>query len=95
MARKRVVSRTITTTIVTAMVTNIKEGAIEYRTVTLAGAYNDTAKLEKAVRKLIENPDDGIKFNCVTDVHRDESLYALEEDEFIKVAKKVQKRAEA
>lgn len=94
MARKRVVSRTIATTIATAMVTNIAESSVEYRTVTLSGAFNDTAKLDKAVRKAIEaEGNDNIKFACVTEAHRDEALYVMDEDQFLALARREESRA--
>lgn len=91
MARKRVVSRTIATTIATAMVTNITESSVEYRTVTLSGAYTDMAKLDKAVRKAVET-EPNIKFACVTETHRDEALYVMDEDMFLQFATKSDKK---
>ena len=53
MARKRVVSRTISTAIVTALVTDILEAKAGQVTVTIGGGLKDKA-LEKAVKKQIE-----------------------------------------
>lgn len=96
MARKRVVSRTITTTIVTAMVTDIQEQKVAYETVTLAGAIHDTAMLDKMTKKAIEKDSrPNIKFNCVIETHEEQSLYSMPEEQFLMMAEKTNKSTEA
>jgi len=89
MARKRVVSRTISTAIVTALVTDILEAKAGQVTVTVGGGLKDKA-LEKAVKKQIEATDN-LKFNCILEVHYEETLYAMPEEQFIAMAEVVEK----
>lgn len=90
MARKRVVSRTMATTIATAMVTNIAEGKVDYETVVLSGSFNDMTKLEKAVRKSIES-DPNKRVACVTETHVETALYVMDEQDYLAHATRVEK----
>lgn len=89
MARKRVVSRTITTTVATALVTDILEAKAGQMDVTVTGALKGKA-LEKAVRKAIEQ-EEHLKFNCIVDTHEVNELYAMPEEQFIALATRVEK----
>lgn len=89
MARKRVVSRTITTTIVTAMVTDVLEAKCGQVTVAIGGGLKDKA-LEKAVKKTIEESEN-LKFNCILETHEEGKLYVMPEEKFIALAEVVEK----
>lgn len=89
MARKRVVSRTITVTHVTAMVTDILEAKCGQVNVTIGGGLKGKA-LEKAVKKAIEESDN-LRFNAIIETHEEGKLYVMPEDKFIAEAEVVEK----
>ena len=92
MARKRVVSRTIVSTVVTAMVTDVAEEKVGYETVTVAGMYRTEKaqkNLEKLVREIVEK--DTVRFNCIIETHEEEALYKMDEQQFLMMATKEEK----
>lgn len=96
MARKRVVSRTFTTTIVTALVTDITEAKVGQEVIVLSGKVRNPETLDKLTRKAIEKESTpNIKFNCVLEAHEEEALYAMPEEQFLMMAQKVEKNTEA
>lgn len=91
MARKRVVSRTILSTDVTAMVTNIDAGEVQNVTLTLTGKVAPD-KLDKKLRKMIEESNPSLKYNCVVHIAEPtKALYEMDEEQFLMTAKRVVK----
>ena len=90
MARKRVVSRTIKTTVVTASVTDILEAKVLQMDVTVTGGKMADKQLEKAVKKEVEKNEE-LKFNCIVDMHEMDSVYSMPEEQFILLATKIEK----
>lgn len=96
MARKRVVSRTFTTTIVTALVTDITEAKVAQEVIVLSGKVRNPEMLDKLTRKAVEKESTPhIKFNCVLEAHEEEALYSMPEEQFLMMAERVEKKTEA
>lgn len=93
MARIPVVSRTITTTEVTAMCVNITTGETETHTITVPRTYKDNDKLLKVAKQLAET--DELKVVHIVDTKVNETLYGMTEAEFIEHAKVLPPRAQA
>lgn len=88
MARRRVVSRTIATSIVTAMVCKVSTAEVLTKEFTLSLRLTSDDAL-KAAKKAYETDDE--KIVSVTNVTYNEQLYAMDEIEFLKYAKPVNK----
>lgn len=84
MARKRMVTRTIISTVATCMCVNVEQGECINETVEVAGAYTDEEKLIKAIKSVYETPS--VKFVQVVEQHVKETLYGMEEQKFIEQA---------
>ena len=81
MARKAMVTRTVQTTIATALCLNTVTAEPFNETVTLSGTFKDKKALIKAVKTLIEN--DEISVAKIVDVTIEEKLYGMTEQKFI------------
>ena len=92
MARRPMVTRTITTTEVTMMCVNIETKEVTNATVTLPRTYKDDSAINRFIEK--EGIFFGEKMKPVTIVSKQEvnSLYGMYEEEFVKVAKKMEGR---
>lgn len=92
MARRPMVTRTITTTEVTMMCVNIETKAVENKTVTLPRTYKDDSAITRFIEK--EGITFGENLKPVTIVSKQEvnSLYGMYEEEFVKVAQKMEGR---
>lgn len=84
MARKRMVTRTILSTVATCMCVNVEQGECINETVEVAGTYTNEEKLIKAIKSAYETPT--VKFVQVVDQHEKETLYGMEEQKFIEQA---------
>ena len=84
MARVPIVSRTITTTKVTAMCVNITDGETETKVITVPRTYKDEKKLLKVAKELAET--DELKVVHIVDTEVEETLYGMTEAEFIEHA---------
>ena len=87
MARKPMVTRTITTTQVTALCMDIHKCEPCNITVVLPRTFKDEQKLLKAVREQVDNDD--IKVVHIVDKKEVETLYGMTEQTFIKHALKL------
>ena len=81
MARKPMVTRTITTTKATALCLNIESGEPENITVTVPRTYKDEEKLLKAVKDTAET--DTLKVVHIVSTEEVETLYGMSEQDFI------------
>ena len=91
MARKAMVTRTVQTTIATALCLNTITAEPFNETVTLSGTFKDKKSLMKAVKNLIENEE--ISVAKIVDVTIEEKLYGMTEQDFINNAKVLPPRA--
>lgn len=89
MARKRVVSRTITSTEAKVLCVDITTNATTTVEVDLSGVYKDTKALMKAVRNALET--ETLKPVHVEATKEVEALYVMPEQQFINLAEKVDK----
>ena len=85
MARKPQVTRTMTTTKVSVLCLNIEDAEPYNEVVTLPRTYKDEKAILKEVRKIIDT--DTTKAVHVVATKIEETLYGMDEDEFIKYAK--------
>lgn len=86
MARKRVVSRTITTTEVTAMVCNIATATVESKVYTLSQKLSGDEALKVAQKSYDTDTE---KIVSIVNLTHKEQLYAMPELDFLKYAKPV------
>lgn len=85
MARKPMVTRTITTTRVNVLCLDIIKAEPFNKEVTLPRTYKDDKKLLKTVAEVIDN--DSVKAVSIVDKVELETLYGMTEQEFINNAK--------
>lgn len=85
MARVPMVTRTITTTKVTALCLNVETAEPFNKTVTLYGAFKDGRVVMREVKKLIDSGTE--KAVYIADSEEIETLYGMTEQEFIENAK--------
>lgn len=85
MARIPIVSRTITTTKVTAMCCDITSGETETKVITVPRTYKDEKKLLKVTKEIAET--DTLKVVHIVSTEVEETLYGMTEAEFIENAK--------
>ena len=84
MARKRMVTRTIISTVAICMCVNVEQGECINETVEVAGTYTSEEKLLKAIKTAYETPT--VKFVQVVEQHEKETLYGMEEQRFTEQA---------
>ncbi len=89
MARVPSVTRTITTTKVNALCIDLETTEPFNKVVILPRTYKENSKLEKALSELINN--DTTRFVHAVDTEVVETLYGMTEQEFINVAKVLDK----
>ena len=86
MARKPMVTRTITSTKVTVMAVDLVNGSeVVNKTFVMPRTYGDNDSLLKAVKKQFET--DELPIIKVVDTEKQEALYGMEETDFIAHAK--------
>lgn len=86
MARKPIVSRTITTTEVVALCINLQTEETFNKKFVLSGSYKDNKALLKAIQK---QDTDEVKAVHVVDSKQVENLYGMPEEEFVSLAEKL------
>lgn len=91
MARKPMVTRTITTTKVTALCLDIAEQKPVEKDFILSGTYKDTKHLMKALESVANT--DTLKAVHIITTAEVETLYGMDEQEFIANAKVLPPRA--
>jgi hypothetical protein len=89
MARQSMVTRTITTTNVVAMVVNTEKGETEVKEFALPRTYKDNAAILKYCAKHIDN--DTTKVVKIIEATVKEQLYGMTEQDFIGHAKPIEK----
>ena len=87
MARKRMVTRTVTGTEAEVKVVVISENEITNIKVTVGGEYTDNDKLLKAIKKEAETDD--LKVLSIITTTKIDKCYGMLESEFIKLAKEL------
>lgn len=88
MARERVVSRTIKVAQATALCLDTETAEPCNITVPISATIKDEKGMLKAVKKAIET--DTLKVAKIVDVKVEEALYKMPEEDFVKLATKVQ-----
>lgn len=81
MARERMVTRTITCTVVTAMQVNTETAEVTNKTYKLSSIFNDDTKLLRAVKKLYETEQE--KIVAIVDKMEMSDLYGMTENDFL------------
>ena len=87
MARKRMVTRTVTGTEAEVKVVVISENEITNIKVTVSGEFTDNDKLLKAIKK--ETETDDLKVLSIVSTTKIDKCYGMLESEFIKLAKEL------
>ena len=87
MARKRMVTRTVTGTEAEVKVVVISENEITNIKVTVSGEFTDNDKLLKAIKKDTETDD--LKVLSIVSTTKIDKCYGMLESEFIKLAKEL------
>lgn len=87
MARKRMVTRTVTGTECEIQIVTISASEITTIKETISGEYDDTTKLMKAVKKAVETED--LKVLQILSTTKIEKCYGMLETEFLKLAKEL------
>lgn len=87
MARKRMVTRTVTGTEAEVKVVIISENEITNIKVTVSGEFTDNDKLLKAIKKETETED--LKVLAIVNTTKIDKCYGMLESEFIKLAKEL------
>lgn len=87
MARKRMVTRTITSTMATFLVANLETKQVENITIELTSQLSKDT-INKKKDKIV--PPDGYKLIECTGVTYKEALYAIPEDKFIEIARSLE-----
>lgn len=81
MARERMVTRTITCTVVTVMQVNTETAEVTNKTYKLSSIFNDDTKLLRAVKKLYETEQE--KIVAIVDKMEMSDLYGMTENDFL------------
>ena len=85
MARERMVTRTVTLTVVDVMCLDVTNAQVQVETYELGGSFADFDSILKVVKKLYET--DTFKCVAVQGANEKEVLYGMSEQEFITLAK--------
>lgn len=85
--RTPMITRTMNTMTVTVLVADKEKAELFNQTIELGRAISDPKKLEKVVRKAVEDtPEMNIKLVDIVDTKVNEAIYGMSEDEFLKHA---------
>ncbi len=79
--RSPYITRTVCSTIVTAMVVDVDSAEVSNQTVTFPRVFKTEKDLEKAVRYAIDT--DKVKFVSIVDVAHDKGVYGISETDFM------------
>lgn len=93
MARVHMITRTVTSTKVTAMVVDITAGTTYSQEFEVARTYKDEEKLLKAVKAIGETAT--VKVVAIQTSEEVETLYGMSEQQFIEFAEKLPRRKTA
>ena len=88
--RTPMVTRTITSTELVALVVDLTEGTTKVQNYTLPREYKDTKEILKYCQKHIDN--DNVKVVKVLETKVNNQLYGMTEQEFINLAKPITKK---
>lgn len=91
MARRRLVTRTITATEATCLCMDVTTAEPMNETYRLVGKFTDDEKLLKAIRKLHET--DVLKIVTIVDKKETNELYGLDENEYLAMAHIIARKA--
>lgn len=83
------VTRTIISTKITALVVLLDDGVTEVRTFTLPREHKDAGEVLKYCRKFIDN--DSMSVVKVLEMEVEEKLYGMSEQQFLELAKIIEK----
>ena len=86
------ITRTVTATVATVMVVEIKTAKAYTTEITMTGIFKDNADLLKAIKK---NDNDEMVFAAIVSTRTEETLYGMSESEFMKYAKVLPPRTKA
>ena len=92
MARRKMVTRTITVTKVTCLCMNVNTAEPSNETFSIVGKFTDDEKLLKSIRKLYETVHD--KIVAIVDKVETNELYGMDENEYIAHAHIISKKAD-
>lgn len=92
MARVRMVTRTIETTIAHLLIVNVQTSEVSEMTVTLNGHFETTEEVEKKASQKVNTTE--VKVVAVKSFENQEDLYGMLEEDFIQQAKILPKREE-
>lgn len=90
MARRKLVTRTITATVVTCLCMNVATAEASNETYSIVGKFTDDEKLLKSIRKVYETDED--KIVAIVDKVETSNLYGLDENEFLERAHIIEKK---
>lgn len=82
------VTRTIDTTNIKALVVNLETREIETRGITLSGKHTKESA-DKVLRKRENELDHGLRYVGIDELENNTKLYGMTEDEFIKLSKEI------
>lgn len=85
MARPRMITRTIITTTANVLMVNINTNEVFEKEVTLSGEFDNTEDVEKKAAKSFNSAES--KVIAVKAFTKNESLYGMDEQKFIELAK--------
>lgn len=84
MARERMVTRTVESTVCEVMCLNTRTAEVKINTYIIGGGLTDEKSLLKAIKKLYET--DEHKCVSITNTTQQETLYGMPESKFIELA---------
>lgn len=90
MARVRMVTRTVKSTVANVMCLDTQEGKAVTNVYEISGVYSDTEKLLKALQAVYET--ETLKLVHIASSFEEEQLYGMPENEFMLHAKKLPPR---
>lgn len=92
MARERMVTRTIRSTLVTVMQVNTETAEVTNNTYNISSIFNDDTKLLRAVKKLYETEQE--KIVAIVGKMQISDFYGMTENEFLTHAHSMSKKGE-
>lgn len=92
MARRKMVTRTITATDVTCLCMDISTAEPINKTFSIVGKFAEDEKLLKVVRKMYETDD--VKIVAIVDKNVTNELYGMDENEYLAHAHIISKKAD-
>lgn len=84
MRKEKMVTRTMVSTVGTALFINVETAEPFNEPFTIPGAYENIEKIEKKVRELIK--DEKVRLAAVVEYHKEENLYGMPESTFLQYA---------